>query len=167
MRRFPPKISKNIGGRGYDTVPGLSKANDSANPAANNKLLHVIKYVLEMKSLGLKIKPTGNSNNPWEVDCFEDNDYAGDPMSRRSIMYVLSVLVTLQSTSQKNISLSSSEVEYVALFEAVKEMFMIQLLGSMKIAVKYSVMVRVENIGAINMASNITTTCHTKHVEIR
>ena len=46
-------------------------------------------------------------------------------------------------------------------------MFRIQLLGSMKIAVKYLVMVRVDNVGAIFMASNITTTCHTMHIDIR
>ena len=52
-------------------------------------------------------------------------------------------------------------MEYIALSEAVKEvMLVIQLLGSMKILVKYPVMVRF-------MASNITTTCHTKHVDIR
>ena len=68
----------------------------------------------------------------------------------------------------KSVSLSSSEVEYVALSEAVKEeMFVVQLLGSMKIAVKYPVMVRVDNVGAIFMAGKITTTCHTKHVDIR
>ena len=44
---------------------------------------------------------------------------------------------------------------------------MVQLLGKMKIAFKYPVMVRVDNLGAIFMASNITTTCHTKHVDIR
>ena len=56
----------------------------------------------------------------------------------------------------------------MSLSEAVKEvMFVIQVLGSMKISVKYSFMARVDNIGAIFMASNITTTCHTKHVDIR
>ena len=43
----------------------------------------------------------------------------------------------------------------------------VQLLKSMKIPVKYSIMARVDNIGAIFMASNITTTCHTKHVDTR
>ena len=36
----------------------------------------------------------------------------------------------------------------------------------MKILIKYSVMIRVDNIGAIFMASNITTTCHIKYVNI-
>ena len=38
-------------------------------------------------------------------------------------------------------------MEYIALSEAVKEvMFVVQLLGSMNISVKYPVMVRVDNI---------------------
>ena len=69
---------------------------------------------------------------------------------------------------QISVSLSSSEVEYIALSEAVKEvMIIMQLLGSMKIMVKYPVMLRVDNAGAIFMSSNITTTCHTKHVGIQ
>ena len=65
-------------------------------------------------------------------------------------------------------SLSSSGAEYADLSEAVKEvMFDIQFLGSMKISDKYPVMVRVDNVGAIFIASNITTTSHTKHVDIR
>ena len=60
----------------------LSKANDGANPEAYKELLHVINYVINTKNLGLKIKPTGNSNKPWEIVCFSDSDYAGDPVSR-------------------------------------------------------------------------------------
>ena len=37
----------------------------------------------------------------------------------------------------------------------------------MKIVVKYPVIVSVDNVGAIFMASNITTTCHTKHMDNR
>ena len=54
--------------------------------------------------------------------------------------------------------ISSTEAEYKTLSEAVKEvMFVLQLLRSMKILVKLSVMVRVDNVYTIFMASNITT----------
>ena len=91
-------------------------------------------------------------------------------MSRRSIsgfiLYALGVSVSWQSKPQKSVLLSCSEADYVALSEAVKEvMFMILLLGSMKIVVKFTVMVRVDNVGNIFLASNITTTCHTKYVD--
>ena len=47
---------------------------------------------------GLKIKPMGNSNEPWEIVCFNNSDYAEDPVSRQSIsgfiLYVLGVPVS-------------------------------------------------------------------------
>ena len=106
----------------------------------------------------------GNFNEPWEIVCFDESNYVRDPVSRRSIsdfiLYILGVLVSWQSKAKKSVSLSSSE-------KVKGVMIVIQLLGSMKIAVEYPVMVRVDNVGAIFMASNVTTTCCTKHVDIR
>ena len=59
-----------------------SKVNDGANPAAYKELLHVVKFVLNTEMLGLEIEPTGNFNEPWEIVCFSNNDYAGDLVSR-------------------------------------------------------------------------------------
>ncbi len=46
-------------------------------------------------------------------------------------------------------------------------MFVSQLLTSMKIHVQSPIIVQVDNIGAIFMAQNVTTTSRTKHVDIR
>ena len=122
----------------------------------------VIKYVLNTKNLVLKIEPKGNSDKTWDIVCFSNSNYAGGMVSRQSIsgfiLDVLGVLVSWQWKSWKSVSLSSSDVEYIALSEAVKEvMFVVQLLGSMKIAVKYPVTVRVDNICTIFMTSTTTT----------
>ena len=78
-----------------NTTRKLSKANGSANPVAFNDLLHVIKYVIDMKNFGLKIEQKGNFNDPWEIVCFSNSDYAGDPVSRQSIIgFTLYVLGT-------------------------------------------------------------------------
>ena len=45
----------------------LSKANNGANPAAFKELLHLIKYVLNMRNLGSKIEPTGNAIKLWKI----------------------------------------------------------------------------------------------------
>ena len=45
--------------------------------------------------------------------------------------------------------------------------FVLQPLGAMKIKVELPVIVRVDNIGAIFMGTNVTTTSRTKHVDIR
>ena len=60
----------------------LSKANDGMNPAAYKELLGVIRYVLDTKNLGLKIKLRGNSNEPREINCFSDSNAARDLVSR-------------------------------------------------------------------------------------
>ena len=68
----------------------------------------------------------------------------------------------------KECALSTSEAKNVALSEAVKELtFIFQLLRSMKISIKLPVTVRVENVGTIFIASTITTTSCTKHVDIK
>ena len=76
-------------GHRYVVVPGqaqmtreLLKANDGENPLAYKELTPVIKYVINTKNLGLKIKLMGNSNEPWEIICFSNSDYAGDLVSR-------------------------------------------------------------------------------------
>ena len=97
----------------------LSKANNGVNPAAYKELLHVVKYVFHMEMLGFKIQPMGNSNEPWEIVCVSDSNYAGDSLSRQSIsgftLYVLGVPVSQRSKLQKSVSLSSLEAEYIAL----------------------------------------------------
>ena len=113
-----------------------------------------------------------NARKPWDIVCFSDSGNTGDPVSRRRvngfILYVLGVTASWKSKAQRSVTLSSSVAEWVALFETVKEvMFETQLQGSMKISVQLPVMVRVENVGAVFMASNITITSHMKYIDIR
>ena len=104
--------------------------------------------------------------------CFLDSGYAGDPDSHRSvsgyILCIMGVPVVWRSKAQKTVTLSSSEAEWIALSEAVKEVrFALNLLESMKIKVQLPVLIRVDNTGAIFMGQNVTTTNQTKHVDIR
>ena len=83
----------------------LLKVKNGANTAAFCELLCVICYVLDTKNLGIKLEPSGNANEPWDIACFSDSDYAWDPVdyawdpvSRRNIsgfiLYVLGVPVS-------------------------------------------------------------------------
>ena len=65
-------------------VRELSKVLEGATQEAF-KLLHcIIKYVLDTKTWGIKFRSTFDSDL-WDLVCFCDSDYAGDPDSRKSI----------------------------------------------------------------------------------
>jgi len=72
-------------------------------------------------------------------------------------------------SKQANIlALSSAQAEYVALTELAKEIiFVVQILLSLGIPVQTPITVRVDNMGAISMAENPTSTQRTCHIHIR
>ena len=64
--------------------------------------------------------------------------------------------------------MSSSEAEFVALSEAAKEVkFVYQVLRSMGIEVQLPIVVRVDNIGAIFIGSNVAVSQRSKHIDVR
>ena len=153
-------------------VRELYKCLDGSTPASYKELLRVVKYVLDSKDMGLKFYPSGARNCAWSILCFTDSDYAGDEVSRRSVSgYIISVHgvpVQWRSKSQQSVTLSSTEAEWIALSEAVKDiMFLKYLCESMGIRVQLPITVRVDNMGAVFMSKNVTTTTRTKHVDIR
>ena len=80
----------------------------------------------------------------------------------------MGVPIIWKSKSQRSVTLSSSEAEYVALSEAAKDIkFVYQLLRSIGIEVTLPITVRVDNVGAIFMSENTSTSGRTKHVDIR
>jgi hypothetical protein len=81
----------------------------------------VIRFVLDTKFFCLKIEPKKDKED-WN---YSDVDWAGDSENRIIITgFIISLLVTpicWRSNGQKGITLSSSEAEYMAISEAVKE----------------------------------------------
>ena len=155
-----------------NAVRECTKVLDGATMYAYRGMMRIIKYVLHTSDYGLRISPIFKKNEPWDLVCYSDSDYAGDDDTRRSvsgfILYVCEVPISWRSKAQRSVTLSSSEAEWVALSKAVKEvMFVSQLLTSMKVTVRYPIIVRVDNVGAIFMAQNVTTMSSTKHVDIR
>jgi len=151
----------------------LSKVLDCPTEAAFKELKRVIKFVLDTKEYGLKIKPViDKADEAWSVTVFTDSDYAGDVETRVSVtgfcIFLLGVPISWRSKSQRSVTLSSSKAEFGALSEAAKKVkFIVQIMQSIGIEVKLPVIVRVDNVGAIFMAENLTTSQRTKHVDIR
>ena len=68
----------------------------------------------------------------------------------------------------KSVVLSTTEAEYIALLEVVKELkFIVQLLQTMNITVQLPITVHVEIVGAIWLSKSRNTGDRTKHIGIR
>ena len=96
----------------------LLKVLDGAKQAAFLKMHHVIKYILDLRNLGLKLEPSRNEKEPFR--------------RRRRSKFILCVFrynYAWQSKAQRNVTSSNPEAEWIALLEAIsKIIFMIKLL---------------------------------------
>jgi hypothetical protein len=156
-----------------NAVRELSKLMDGPTPAAMKELKRVIKFVLDTEEFGLKLEPTEPSiKDEMVLEVYSDSDWAGDKDTRVSVsgyvVFLQGVAISWKSKGQKSVTLSSSEAEYVALSEAAKEVkFVFQVLTSMGIKVATPIVIYVDNVGAIFMAENVTTSSRSKHVDTR
>jgi hypothetical protein len=80
----------------------------------------------------------------------------------------MNVPVCLRSKAQRGETLSSSEAEYVAVSEAVKERkFIKYVLQGIGIDIEPPIIVKTDNIGEMFMAQNSSSGMRTYHVETR
>jgi hypothetical protein len=90
---------------------------DKATMGTYLEMLQVIKFVIDNKTFGLRVQPKRN--------CDSNSNWAGDSETRISvtgfIVNLMNVPVFWRSKAQRGVTLSSSEAEYVAISEAVKE----------------------------------------------
>jgi hypothetical protein len=124
---------------------------DSATWGAYNELLRVIKFVIDTKTFGLKVQPRLDNNLGWDLKTFCNIDEVGHPGTRASvtgfIISLLSVPICWRSKSQQGVTISSTEAEYVAISEAVKELkFIYYLLSDLHIKVNLPIVVKTGNI---------------------
>ena len=115
----------------------FSKSMDGSSMAHVTEMYRVINLVLEMKILGLRMVPTFK-DGIWKLEALSDSDFANDKDTRYSvygyIIYICGVPVAWKSKSMKSVLLSTTEAEYVAVSEVVKEIkFLYQMLRSLEI----------------------------------
>ena len=118
------------------------------------------------------MKPLVLEDNKYVLHCMADSSFGDDKDNQLSTtgygIYIQDVLVSWKSKSQRQVSLSSSEAEYIALSEAVKEMIFIkQVMSTLNVEVKTPMTVYCDNMGAIYMPNGPSTRSRTKHVDLR
>ena len=154
-----------------NAVRELTKVLDGATEAHYKAMLRVMKYIMETESHGLTLSPK------WDQNVFKlrglcDSDFAGDKDTRISvygfILYFCGAPISWRSKSGKSVTLSSTEAEYFAISELTKEiMFVRQVLDSMGVLIELPIIIEVDNVGAIFLAHNSTTSQRTKHIDTR
>ncbi len=153
-----------------NAVRELSKVLDGATECHEKALLRCIKYVLETEHHGLVLHPSLKERLLFWLKGLCDSDYAADKDTRISvygyILYLCGAPIAWKSKSGKSVTLSTTEAEYVGLAQLAKEIiFVMQILQGIGIQIEYPVIIHVDNIGAIYLAKNYTTSQRTKHVD--
>ena len=147
---------------------------DKATEGHYRSLLRAVKYVINTEDLGLTYDSgiLVNFKGLWKIIAYSDSDFAGDRDLRRSVtgfsIHIGNCLISWKSRSQKTVTLSSTEAEYVAVSEVCMEiMFVKQILEFFKIKVEFPITVHCDNVGAIFLGYNQKNSQRTKHVDIR
>ncbi|GKB55680.1 retrotransposon protein, putative, ty1-copia subclass [Tanacetum coccineum] len=142
-----------------------------ANPGKNHweAVKWILKYLRGTVNVGL-VYGTHRGNHV-DVTGFVDSDYAKDPDKGRSItgyaFLVQGCVVSWKATLQHVVALSTTEAEYMALTEAVKEAIWLRgLLEELGVELN-TVAVNCDNQGAIHLSRNHVFHERTKHINVR
>nr|GEY60364.1 copia LTR rider [Tanacetum cinerariifolium] len=129
----------------------------------------ILKYLRGTANVGLVYGT--NRGNHMDVTGFVDSDYAKDLDKSRSIIgyafLVQECVVSWKATLQHVVALSTTEAEYMALTEAVKEAIWLRgLLEELGVELN-RVTVNCDNHGAIHLSRNHVFHERTKHINVR
>ena len=107
------------------------------------------------------------------LEMFVDADYTSKATDRRSVsggaIMCGGARVCCFSGSQKYVTLSTSEAEYVALGDAVKELLFLRQVWRFMLPGKVLQCFPVleDNQGAVQLAQNLVTNSNSKHIDVR
>ena len=129
---------------------------------------HVLRYIKGTLGLGLVFKKTTSFN----LVGYCDSDWAGDKVDRKSItgyVYMLgNTAITWKSTKQQTVALSSTEAEYMALGDAVKELlWLTQLLKHIGLKMNKVPCIFEDNEGCRMLSTHPVHHQRTKHIDIK
>ena len=152
-----------------NAVRAVSRHSNSPAERHWKAVLQIIKYLLGTKGLSLTFE--------WglglEISVFPDAKYAEKADDRRSVSGVAVTVgkpsVSWFSSTQKIVTLSTTEAEYVALGDGVKEALFVKGVLSFIIPSisENCIKVLVDNDGAISLANNPLSSPRTKYIDVR
>ena len=97
---------------------------DAPAPVHLKEMYKLIRFVLSTKYFGLNFELMENIKK-WALKALSDSDFASDKETRISIfgyiIYFCGIPIAWRSKGMKSVVLSTTEAEYMALSEVVKE----------------------------------------------
>ncbi|KAI4331921.1 hypothetical protein L6164_016867 [Bauhinia variegata] len=128
----------------------------------------ILRYILKTLDVGLIFEKNDVGQH---IVGYCDSDYAGDLDKCRSTTgYVFTLAkapISWKSTLQSTVALSTTEAEYMAITEAVKEAIWLQgLLEDLGVSQKH-IVVYCDSQSAIHLAKNQVYHDRTKHIDVR
>ena len=139
---------------------------------AAQKILEHLNATLELGSTFRRDSDLGSVQTSFDLETYVDANYAHKAEDRRSVSGVAvccgGTLVSWLSRTQKYVTLSATEAEYVAMADEAKDAlcmrgilaFLMPSLGAMTIGV-YE-----DNRGAIDVAKNPLSSSNSKHIGV-
>ena len=152
-------------------VTKLSQNLCNPTKAHLNMARHVLRYLKGTMNIGLTFRKQGSETLKLQGFCDSDWGASSDRRSITGYGFCLrgeGPLISWKSRKQQIVALSTCEAEYVALTSAIQEAkFLSQLLMDMNGGTKTTVVLNVDNQGAICLAKNPVHHQRTKHIDIR
>lgn len=146
----------------------VSRYLEHPSPAHVNAVKRIFKYIRGTVNMGIFY----NSNDVVDFVGYSDADYAGDNETRRStsgyVFHIGSGVISWASTRQKSVSTSSTESEYIAACQAVKELVWIkQLVAELSSNQNIKAKFYMDNQSAIRLVKNPVFHKRTKHIDVQ
>ena len=133
--------------------------------------LHCLVYVRFTSSYSITFQR--GTEGGVNLEGYVDSDYASTATDRRSVLgnvvMCAGACVSFSYRNQKSVTLSSTEAEYVAMANGLKEAIFLHYLWSFIFPDRDMgcTMVKEDNAGALHLANNPATTPNSKHIDIR
>lgn len=148
----------------------LSRYQSKNNKELWNSLKNLLRYIKGTVDLKLTYRKT---NFKSLIIGYADSDWGNNEIDRKSTSgYLFKVFdnctISWNTRKQSTVAASSTEAEYMALFEAVKEAVWLKgLITSINIKIKEPIIIFEDNNGCISIANNPTDHKRSKHIDIK
>lgn len=149
-------------------VNRLSRYMEAPHKLHWNAVKRVIKYLKGTMHLGLKFKPNKNAC----INAFSDSDFAGDTLTRKSttgfLVYLGNSVISWNSQKQSVVALSTTEAEYIAASETVREIVWVRrLISEISFSKELNATLYMDNQSAIKLIKNPVFHKGSKYIDIR